>query len=166
MFAFFTDPEKLTRWLCEEATVDPRPDGVNHQTHPGDAENPGGPYFMRGRFVEASPPHRVVFTWGYENAEVGVPLGSNKVEVTLEPTEEGTLLRLVHCSLPKDGRASFEKGWEKMLERLAMAVAYGDLAKDDSPITRPDLSYRHGERTTLAHRVAVNWSAEQSLSSI
>lgn len=33
VFAFFTEPEKLTRWLCDETTVDPRPGGVNHQTH-------------------------------------------------------------------------------------------------------------------------------------
>jgi uncharacterized protein YndB with AHSA1/START domain len=29
VFAFFTDPEKLTRWLYDGATVDPRPGGVN-----------------------------------------------------------------------------------------------------------------------------------------
>ena len=36
VFAFFTDPVKFTRWLCDRATVDSRPGGINHQTHPGD----------------------------------------------------------------------------------------------------------------------------------
>jgi uncharacterized protein YndB with AHSA1/START domain len=126
VFGFFTDPEKLTRWLCEEATVDPRPGGVNRQRHAGDEDNADGPYYMRGTFVEVSPPRRVVFTWGYENAEVGVPPGSSTVEVTLEPDGEGTLLRLVHRDLPKAERASFAGGWEKMLSRLAVAVAGGD----------------------------------------
>ena len=35
VFAFFTDPEKLTRWLASEATLDPRPGGVCLQTHIG-----------------------------------------------------------------------------------------------------------------------------------
>lgn len=123
VFGFFTEPEKLTRWLCDEATVDPRPGGVNHQTHPGDADNPNGPYLMRGRFVEVSPPSRVVFTWGYENPDVGVPPDSSTVEVTLEPDGDGTILRLVHRDLPGSERAPHAGGWEKMLARLAVAVA-------------------------------------------
>lgn len=122
VFAFFTEPEKLTRWLCDSATVDPRPGGVNRQRHPGDEDNPDGPYFMRGEFVEVSPPHRVVFTWGYENSEVGVPPGSSTVEVTLEPDGQGTLLRLVHRDLPQAGSPQHAKGWEKMLARLARAA--------------------------------------------
>lgn len=129
VFAFFVDPEKLTRWLCEEVTVDPRPGGVNRQTHPGDEGNPDGPYFMRGRFVEVSPPHRVVFTWGYENPEIGVPPGSSTVEVTLEPDGQGTLLRLVHRDLPEAGRPQHAKGWEKMLARLARAAR--DIAEEE-----------------------------------
>lgn len=124
VFGFFTDPEKLTRWLCEEATVDPRPGGVNHQRHLGDEDNPNGPYFMRGTFVEVSPPRRAVFTWGYENEEVGVPPGSSTVEVTLEPNGEGTLLRLVHRDLPEAGRGAHARGWEKMLARLARRAGH------------------------------------------
>jgi uncharacterized protein YndB with AHSA1/START domain len=54
VFGFFTEPEKLTRWLCVEATVDPRPGGINHQTHADAEDNPYGPYYMRGEFVEVS----------------------------------------------------------------------------------------------------------------
>ena len=126
VFAFFTEPEKLTRWLCDEATVDPRPGGVNHQTHPGDEDNPDGPYYMRGKFVEVSPPSRVVFTWGYENPDIGVRPGSSTVEVTLEPDGAGTHLQLVHRDLPKPERAGSDRGWDKMLARLAIAVTGGD----------------------------------------
>jgi uncharacterized protein YndB with AHSA1/START domain len=122
VFAFFTEPDKLTRWLCDEATVDPRPGGINHQTHPGDAQNPHGPYYMRGEFVEVSPPTRVVFTWGFENPEVGVRPGESTVEVTLEPEGEGTHVRLVHRNLPESERAAHDQGWEEMLSRLASAV--------------------------------------------
>ena len=125
VFAFFTEPEKLTRWQCDEATVDPRPGGVNHQTHPGDEDNPDGPYFMRGEFLEVSAPSRVVCTWGYGNPQVGVPPGASTVEVTLQPDGEGTLLRLVHRDLPAPVRAPSVGGWEKMLARLATAAVGG-----------------------------------------
>src|SRR5919107_5222127 len=48
VFAFFTEPEKLTRWLAAEATLDPRPGGACWQTH---AVRDGDPYLMRGEFV-------------------------------------------------------------------------------------------------------------------
>ena len=126
VFAFFTDPEKLTLWLCAEATVDPRPGGVYRQTHPGDEGDPEGPYRVRGEFVEVSPPSRVVFTWGYENPEVGTPPGSSMVEVTLTPDGDGTLLRLVHRDLLGPELVPHGGGWERILDRLAIAAAGGD----------------------------------------
>jgi uncharacterized protein YndB with AHSA1/START domain len=126
VFAFFTEPDKLTRWLASEATLDPRPGGVNHQTHPGGADDPGGPYRMRGEFVQVSFPTRVVFTWGFENSEVGVEPGTSTVEVTLAPDGDGTLLRLVHRGLPDSARDSHDDGWTQMLERLAVAATGGD----------------------------------------
>lgn len=119
VFAFFTDPEKLTRWLAAEATVDPRPGGICHQTHPG---RDGERYLMRGEFVEVSPPSRVVFTWGFENESVGVRPGESTVEVTLEPRDGGTWLTLVHRDLPQSERAEHDSGWDTMLSRLATAV--------------------------------------------
>jgi uncharacterized protein YndB with AHSA1/START domain len=126
VFTFFTEPDKLTRWLASEATLDPRPGGINHQTHPGDTENPRGPYYMRGEFVEVAFPSRVVFTWGFENADVGVEPGQSTVEVTLAPDGDGTRLRLVHRNLPEPERAPHDGGWEEMLSRLAIAATGGD----------------------------------------
>jgi uncharacterized protein YndB with AHSA1/START domain len=128
VFAFFTEPDKLTRWLASEATLDPRPGGINHQTHSCDADNPRGPYYMRGEFLEVSPPSRVVFTWGFENADVGVEPGASTVEVTLAPDGEGTRVRLVHRGLPGSTRASHDAGWEELLGRLAIVAAGGDPA--------------------------------------
>jgi uncharacterized protein YndB with AHSA1/START domain len=119
VFAFFTDPEKLTRWLAVEATLDPRPGGVCHQTH----EGPNGEHFlMRGEFVEVSPPTRVVFTWGFEGDAVAVEPGASTVEVTLEPRDGGTWLTLVHRDLPASERANHDGGWAMMLGRLTDAV--------------------------------------------
>jgi uncharacterized protein YndB with AHSA1/START domain len=122
VFGFFTEPDKLTRWLADEAEVDPRPGGINHQTHSGGPDNPAGPYYMRGEFVEVEPPSRVVFTWGFDNPDVDIDPGGSTVEVTLEPKEGGTFVRLVHSGLPESELAAHAEGWTDMLERLAAAV--------------------------------------------
>jgi uncharacterized protein YndB with AHSA1/START domain len=120
VFAFFTDPEKITRWLAVEATLDPRPGGVNAQTHVG---RDGTRVFMRGEFVEVSPPSRIVFTWGFENEDMSTRPGASTVEVTLELRDGGTWLRLVHRDLPAPARGDHDEGWDMMLGRLASAVA-------------------------------------------
>jgi len=120
VFAFFTDPEKLTRWLAVEATLDPRPGGVCLQKHIG---RDGVTYRMRGEFVEVSPPERVVFTWGFENDGMDARPGASTVDVSLEPRDGGTWLRLVHSDLPESERGDHDAGWGTMLDRLAAAIA-------------------------------------------
>jgi uncharacterized protein YndB with AHSA1/START domain len=105
-----------------EATLDPRPGGVCEQIHEG---RDGQPYRMRGEFVEVSPPSRVVFTWGFENEGVDVRPGDSTVEVTLEPRDDGTFLRLVHRDLPESERGEHDAGWAEMLNRLEKALAEG-----------------------------------------
>jgi uncharacterized protein YndB with AHSA1/START domain len=119
VFAFFTEPEKLTRWLCEEATVDPRPGGICAQTHIG---RNGDRYSMRGEFVELVFPSRIVFTWGFENENMDVRPGASTVDVTLEPRDGGTWLTLVHRDLPESERDGHDAGWATRLDQLAAGV--------------------------------------------
>jgi uncharacterized protein YndB with AHSA1/START domain len=121
IFEFFVDADKLTRWLAVEATLDPRPGGVCDQVHAGD--EPGqGPWHMRGSYLEIEPPTRVVFTWGFVEPEIGVPAGSGTVEVTLQPVDGGSRVRLVHRGLPAAEVEGHSKGWAEMLGRLADAT--------------------------------------------
>lgn len=120
VFGFFTEPEKLTRWLCSEATSDPRPGGVIRQTHPGGADNPGGPWFMEGEFVEVDHPNRVVFTWGFRDEAMDIGPGESTVEVVLTAAGGGTDLVLTHTGLPtRDSRKSHSEGWAFHLKNLA-----------------------------------------------
>ena len=119
VFAFFTDPEMMTRWLADEATLDPRPGGVCAQTHLG---RNGVRYYMRGEFLEVEFPSRVVFTWGFENDDREVGPGESTIEVTLEPRDGGTWLTLVHRDLPEAERGDHDAGWATMLDRLVAAL--------------------------------------------
>ena len=117
VFAFLTDPDKMTQWKGDSAQLDARPSGV-YRVQIGQAE-------VVGEFVELDPPHRVVFTWGWEGNDA-VPPGSSTVEVTLTPDGEATILRLAHRDLPEEQRAEHDGGWKHFLPRLATAAARGD----------------------------------------
>jgi uncharacterized protein YndB with AHSA1/START domain len=81
---------------------------------------------MRGEYVEVTPPTRVVFTWGFTNESLNQPPGKSTVEVTLEPENGGTRLRLVHTGLPETAAEDAGTGWKQLLEQLAVVVAAGD----------------------------------------
>jgi uncharacterized protein YndB with AHSA1/START domain len=77
---------------------------------------------MRGEFLEMDPPKRVVFSWGFDEAAIGVPPGGSTVEVTLTPTDAGTRVRLVHRGLSPSATRDAAGGWTIMLDRLRSAV--------------------------------------------
>src|SRR2546427_3308943 len=118
VFPFFTDPAKMIVWKAVEATLDPRPGGVFRI-------NVTGRDVARGEYVEIDPPHRVVFTFGWESEGSPEPPGSTTVEITLFPDGEGTLLRLVHSGVPHEARARSTEGWDHYLARLVGAARSG-----------------------------------------
>ena len=126
VFPFFTDPERMTRWMGETATLDPRPGGVWRAAVVGE-------HTARGEYVEVDPPRRVVFTWGWENEDTLVEPGSSTVEVELIPDGEGTLVRLTHRDLPEQARDQHRMGWTHYLDRLAIAAPGGDPGPDRGP---------------------------------
>ena len=113
VFAFFTDPEKMTRWKGISAELDPRPGGVYRV-------NVTGQNTARGTYVEVVPFSRVVFTWGWEE-DPNLPPGASTVEVTLTPDGSGTIVRLRHYGLNQEQQKSHAEGWEHYLARLALA---------------------------------------------
>jgi uncharacterized protein YndB with AHSA1/START domain len=118
VFEFFTDPEKMIRWKGIAAKLDPRPGGIYHVDVGGNA--------AVGEFLEVVPPERVVFTWGWEGND-GLPPGSTRVEITLTPDGDGTVVRLVHTDLPTEQSArQHGQGWTHYLERLRIAAPGGD----------------------------------------
>ncbi|TML15297.1 MAG: hypothetical protein E6G33_08585 [Actinobacteria bacterium] len=123
VWEFFVDPEKLTRWKGMKADLDPTPGGIYCcEVIPG--------HTARGEFVELDPPHRLVFTWGWEN-ESAVPPGTSTIEVELTPEGDGTRLHFVHRDLPgAESVESHAHGWDHYLPRLEIAAGGGDPGED------------------------------------
>jgi uncharacterized protein YndB with AHSA1/START domain len=116
-FEMFVDPARLVGWIGISAELEPRPGGrFRFEVTPGQ--------FCVGRYETVDRPHRLVFTWGWTNRDMGVPPGSSQVEVTFTASEEATTLRLVHRGLAAPARPLHEDGWIRFLDRLT-AVTTG-----------------------------------------
>lgn len=117
VFALLTDATEFARWMAPTAIVEPVTGGRITWTHlNGDV--------VSGSFIEIVPNRRLVFTFGWERADVEVPPGSTTVEIDLRPHDGGTELRLVHRGLPGPMADAHAGGWANYLDRLA-AVAEG-----------------------------------------
>ncbi len=129
VFEFFTDPDKMIQWKGRKAELDPRPGGI-YRVDINDRA------VARGEYVEIDPPRRVVFTWGWESEGEGhaVLPGSSRVEISLEPDGEGTIVRLRHFDLPDEALEIHGQGWDLFLGRLAKAA----VGEDPGPLPAPE----------------------------
>ena len=123
IFGFFTDPQKMVQWKGRVASLDARVGGeyrvdINEQA------------IAKGEYLEIDPPRRIVFSWGWMGEGHPIPPGSSKVEITLTPDGEETILRLVHSDLPAGAGKEHSEGWDHFLPRLAMAAAGVDPGPD------------------------------------
>ena len=129
VFAFFTDPEKMVRWLGVSATLDPRPGGLFRVSPAPDST-------VEGSYLEVLPYERVVFTWGYPQLpgfdRTPLAPGGSTVKVDLLPEGGATRVRLTHVG--PDALAEFHgQGWTNYLDRLANAGAGRDPGPDRFP---------------------------------
>ena len=123
VFRYFTEPEMMVQWKGRQATLDPRPGGLYRVEINSEA-------VARGEYLEVIPHTKVVFTWGWEGEGQGVPPGSSRVEVTLEPDGDHTILRLRHYDLPADAMDAHSEGWDHFMPRLAAAASGKDPGPD------------------------------------
>ncbi len=117
IFPFLNDGAKMAQWFGAEAHVDARPGGmykvkINNQD------------IARGEVIEIEANKRIVFTFGWEGEGNPTPPGSSRVEISLEPDGEATIVRLRHTGLPAAAAGDHRHGWELYLGRLT-AVAEG-----------------------------------------
>jgi len=115
----FTNASALREWLCNVATVVPRPGGRFYLWW-----NSG--YYTSGEYTLAEDGKKVAFSWQGR----GEP-AATQVEVTFTPQDAGTLVTVEHADLGTDEEwtqiiAEMQKGWKNSLENLASVLATGE----------------------------------------
>ena len=112
VYELFTDPASFGEWMAADATLEPVEGGIVRWTHQnGDT--------VAGRYVELVPHHRIVFTYGWERADVEIPPCSTTVTVTLTAIDDTTTrLRLEHAGLHDRAADAHTGGWHHYLTRL------------------------------------------------
>lgn len=128
VWEYLVNADLAAGWMGQRVELDPRPGGIYRvQVIPGNT--------TRGEFVTVEPPHRLVYTFGWEPGENGtlalVPPGASTVEIQLEPREGSTLVRIHHRDLPSESAESHAAGWDHYLQRLVAAASGGDPGRDD-----------------------------------
>jgi len=123
VYELLTDADRFVEWMAPDASIDCRVGGTIAWRHRnGDR--------CSGTFVELVPARRIVFTYGWDRADVEIPPGSTTVEITLRPRDGGTELHLVHRGLPAPMVEPHAGGWANYLHRLAVAASGGDPGPD------------------------------------
>jgi uncharacterized protein YndB with AHSA1/START domain len=135
VYRAFTNAMALREWLCDIATVSPKPGGRFYL-----AWNDG--YYTSGEYLIVEPERKVEFTW----RGCGDP-GETQVQVDLESQEDCTVLTLKHTGL-ESGEAwqnlakLFEHEWKNSLENLVSVLEKGP---DLRIIRRPMLGIFTGD---------------------
>jgi uncharacterized protein YndB with AHSA1/START domain len=130
VFSYFTDAAKHGRWMGAEVELDPKPGGIYRVTMA-----PG--VFVRGEFLVVEPPHRLLFTWGWDG-EIDLPRGlkqvapgSSAVEFRFVADGDGTIIRIRHLGLPsEESRWTHTLGWNGYVPRLDAILTGGDPGED------------------------------------
>ncbi|WP_062234308.1 SRPBCC family protein [Fictibacillus sp. FJAT-27399] len=122
LFTFFTDPDKMNRWMGRHVLLEPKIGGKYWIDING--EN-----VATGEYKELIPNEKVVLTWGWKDSEV-MPPGSTTVEFLLKPQYQGTLLILNHYDIPVEKVPTNQKGWTHYIDRIKHLGEGNDLGAD------------------------------------
>jgi uncharacterized protein YndB with AHSA1/START domain len=121
LFALWTEPAQLLRWWAPEGyepsihSLDMRPGG---RWRIALRRPDGGLLAMSGVYRIVEPPHRLGFSWAWED-ENGVRGHETEVTVSFEATPGGTRLLLLHQHFEnKQTRDRHHVGWSSSYDRL------------------------------------------------
>ena len=121
VYAAWTDPEKMSRWLGPVNVV---------RVEAGTELRVGGKYFIRmvvpndehyvsGVYREIVPNEKLIFTWAWKST----PERESLVTVTIKPDGDGSLMTLHHEQFfDETARDNHNKGWTEIIGRLAKLV--------------------------------------------
>jgi uncharacterized protein YndB with AHSA1/START domain len=118
VYAAWTDPEKIARWIgpkqvvSARAETDPRVGGHYHfhmRTSDGEEHDVSGVYH------EVVPNEKLVFTWAWKST----PERESRVTITFKADGDGTMLTLLHEQFfDEEARDRHKQGWSGSLDKL------------------------------------------------
>jgi uncharacterized protein YndB with AHSA1/START domain len=118
VFAAWTDPEKVKRWMGPgDVTVlsvetDPRTGGRYRWVMRAPS---GEVHDVSGIYREFVPNEKLVFTWAW----VSTPERESLVTVSIKPDGDGSLLTLTHEQFfDEDARDRHQQGWGSALDKM------------------------------------------------
>jgi uncharacterized protein YndB with AHSA1/START domain len=114
VFRFFTDSEYWARWWGPGSVIDARPGGRLRIRYPGSVE-------ATGEVLALEAPERIVFTYGYASGQPIAP-GASRVTIRLDPTSDGTRVRLSHEVADAAVRDEHVQGWRYQMAVFSVAV--------------------------------------------
>lgn len=130
----FTNATTLREWLCDLATVMPRPGGRIYLYW-----NAG--FYSAGEFLSIEKDKSIKFKWVGKDEP-----GPSHVQVTFEPTNDGTSVKVTHTvpDGPQWGTLldGFQEEWGVGLKNLAYLLETG---KDVRAVNRPMLGINPGD---------------------
>lgn len=117
VYLSFTRSLLLRQWLCDFATVNPRPGGRMYLWWNGD-------FYSAGEYLQLEANKLVKFTWHSRNDP-----SPSEVTVTLTPKDDGTEVTLEH-TVPEGDEwkkrfAGFKEEWDSTLPNLASLLETG-----------------------------------------
>jgi uncharacterized protein YndB with AHSA1/START domain len=116
IFSFWTDPDRLVRWMGRRAEIEASLGGLFIVDLTGDD-------IVLGRVVLIEPPSRLELAWGWGGErEPSIDPGSSRVALTLESGRGSTTIRLTHRDVPPSHLGWQAKFWQHHLDRLKLAA--------------------------------------------
>ena len=123
VFAAWTDPEKVKRWMGpgEVKAVSAKGDVRIGGRYDWVMVTPGGEQLgVSGVYREIVPDEKLVFTWAWHST----PERESLVTVLLKPDGDGTLLTITHEQFfDEDARDRHQQGWVGVLDKMEKLFA-------------------------------------------
>jgi uncharacterized protein YndB with AHSA1/START domain len=118
-YSYFSNATLLRNWLCNMATIVPRPGGRVYLWWESG-------YYTSGEIITAVPGKEISFSW----LGKGEP-AQTQVVVKFNAEDDDTLVQIDHEGVGSgeqwgSARSEIEKGWSNALENLASVVASGE----------------------------------------
>jgi uncharacterized protein YndB with AHSA1/START domain len=123
VFAAWTNPEKVTRWIApgENIAIHAEGDARAGGRYRWVMQTPSGEeHDVSGIYREVIANKKLVFTWAWKST----PERQSLVTVLIKPDGDGTLLTLIHEHFfDADARDRHQQGWNGAFDKLESFVA-------------------------------------------